>query len=99
MNPLPFNQQQNPTDYYKRSMFQKVDTTNQPYFERPYITIPKNNQKSFAQFLYPNPSTCRDTGYLCNVMESSNRVLNRDIFMEKDKYNLTMSQINGLSQS
>ena len=52
MNPLPFNQQQNPTDYYKKSMFQKVDTTNQPYFERPYITIPNNNQKSFAQFLY-----------------------------------------------
>jgi len=86
MNPLPFNQQFNPTDYYKNSMFQKVNTGNSPYFERPYYTVQNNDQASFAKFLYPNPSLCRDTGYLCNLKENTSRTLNRDIYMEKDKY-------------
>jgi hypothetical protein len=96
-NPLPFvtrsSNPVNPNDLYLKSSFNDIPTLVNPYFERHNITIPKNDQASFAKFLFPNPSKCRDTGYLCKIEESRGRVLNR-VGFENDKYKSQFLSIN-----
>jgi hypothetical protein len=75
----------NPNDLYLKSSMNDIPTLSNPYFERHAITIPVRDQDSFAKFLFPNPSQCRDTGYLCNIKETSGRVLNR-VGFESDKF-------------
>jgi hypothetical protein len=88
-NPLPFItkslNQVNENDLYLKSSLNDVPTLVNPYFERHNITIPDHDQDKFAKFLFPNPSKCRDTGYLCKIEQSSGRVLNR-IDFESDKF-------------
>jgi hypothetical protein len=88
-NPLPFvtlsANQVNQNDLYLKTSLSDVPTLVNPYFERHNITIPVHDQNAFAKFLFPNPSQCRDTGYLCKIEQSRGRVLNRVDF-ESDKF-------------
>tara|TARA_B100001121_G_scaffold308622_1_gene333187 strand:+ start:2367 stop:2756 length:390 start_codon:yes stop_codon:yes gene_type:complete len=73
-------------DFYTKSLLnQKKQNANNKFLSRHFYKIPENDQDSFATFLFPNTSACRDTGYLCRVQENSSRNLNR-ISYDNEKY-------------
>jgi hypothetical protein len=76
----------NGKDFYTNSLLKlKKENGNNNFLSRHFYKIPDNNQDSFAKYLFPNTSICRDTGYLCKLEENRTRNLNR-ISYEKDKY-------------
>ena len=96
-NPMPMDSKSyiNDKDFYTKSLLNlKKENANNEFLSRHFYKIPENNQDSFAKSLFPNTSACRDTGYLCRLVENKNRNLNR-ISYEKDKYktqNLNLNQ-------
>lgn len=61
-----------------------------PTIENTFYTNPvntfTNNQSKVVKYLYPNPSYCRDTGYLCGVKHQQGRLFEKTIY-DDEKYN------------
>lgn len=56
--------------FYENSSFKPVEKKLEDNFMRPFYTQPVTDSiagSSFAKFLYPNTSKCRDTGYICKT--------------------------------
>lgn len=81
--------------YIKSSFNTNIKETTVPYFNRHFYKAPERQtpETNFANYLFKNPSECRDTGYLCRVKENTPRPLNRVEF-ESDKYKSQFKKVN-----
>lgn len=68
--------------FYKKSMFTGHQKKLDDNFMRKYYTMPvtqSTSSSSFANFLYPNTSLCRDSGYICKInsekLKTTDRIL------------------------
>lgn len=68
-------------NFYKGSKFRPEELKFNNSYSRNFITKPittvVNDQTSFAKYLFPNTSKCRDDGYLCKI--------NNNISKKKDR--------------
>jgi hypothetical protein len=58
------------------------------------VTTNAPDTVSFAKLLFPNPSQCRDTGYLCVSNADSTLSLDRLAYFKDDNYYQTINNMN-----